>query len=139
MAGFSPPPSFSITTNRLHISYFQPGNESHSTFLHQAWNTDEFVEAEGKTGLNTPGKAARFHRPKIQVDYNRNKYGQTLVSLKPRPGPSLAESKMIGVVSLMKGDLYTCPNVGYTILSEKNGKRYATKAAIGLVDSARAN
>ncbi|KAF5867270.1 hypothetical protein ETB97_000039 [Aspergillus alliaceus] len=58
MAGFSPPPSFSIPTKRLHISYFQPGNESHSTFLHQAWNTDEFVEAEGKTGLNTPGKAA---------------------------------------------------------------------------------
>lgn len=37
----------------------------------------------------------------------------------------------------MKGDLYPCPNVGYTVLSEKNGKRYATEAAIGLVDSAR--
>ncbi|PYH88859.1 putative GNAT family acetyltransferase [Aspergillus ellipticus CBS 707.79] len=137
---FTPPPSFSIPTERLHISYLQPGNPTHSTFLHHLWNTDEFIKSEGPTGLDTPEKAAKFIATRVQGDYNRNKHGQMLVSLKPHLGASLAESKMIGIVSLMKGEppnAYTQPDVGYTILPEENGKGYATEAAIGVIDYAR--
>lgn len=40
----------------------------------------------------------------------------------------------------MKGDAAnapTCPDIGYTILPEENGKGYATEAALGLLDYAR--
>ncbi|KAF7585409.1 hypothetical protein BBP40_010980 [Aspergillus hancockii] len=136
-ADFSPPPSFSIPTKRLHISYLQPRNPAHSTFLHHLWNTDDFIQAEGNTGLDTPEKAAKFIVTRVQGDYNRNKHGQMLVLLKPYARASLVESKMIGIVSLMKGERYSQPDVGYTILPEKSGKGYATEAAIGLIDYAR--
>ncbi|KAJ5181322.1 Acyl-CoA N-acyltransferase [Penicillium cf. griseofulvum] len=131
---------FSIPTERLHISYLEPGNHSHSTFLHHIWNTDEFLMAEGNIGIDTPEKADKFITNKVQPTYKKNGYGQMLVSLKPYPEASLAESKPIGIVSLMKGDgenAYTAPDVGYTILPEGNGKGYATEAAIGLIAYAK--
>lgn len=137
---FKPPPDFSISTERLHISYLQPGNQTHSAFLHHVWNTEDFIQAEGNTGLNTPEKAGEFIASKVQSDYNRNKHGQMLVSLKPFPEASLAESKPIGIVSLMKGkppNAYAAPDVGYTILPEESSKGYATEAAIGLINYAR--
>ncbi|PWY92273.1 putative GNAT family acetyltransferase [Aspergillus heteromorphus CBS 117.55] len=137
---FTPPPSFSIPTSRLHISYLEPNNPTHSAFVHHLWNTDDFIQAEGPTGLDTPEKAAKFIATRVQSDYNRNKHGQMLVSLKPYPDASLAESKMIGMVSLMKGEppnAYTQPDVGYTILPEESGKGYATEAGIGLIEYAR--
>lgn len=130
-ADFSPPPSFSIPTERLHISYFQPGNPEHSAFLARLWS---------KSGIDTPEKADKFIKTRVQADYNRNKYGQLLVSLKPLPNASLAESKLIGVVSLMKGEppnAYLQPDIGYSIVPEEEGKGYATEAAIGLLDYAR--
>lgn len=128
---FSPPKTFSIKTERLHISYFQPGNSEHNEFLARLWKT---------SGIDTPEKADQFIKTRIQADYNRNKYGQLLVSLKPWPDASLAESKLIGVVSLMKGEApnaYSRPDIGYNIVPEENGKGYATEAAIGLMDYAR--
>lgn len=137
---FTPPPNFSIPTKRLHISYLEPGNSSHSTFLYHVWNTEDFIQAEGDTGLNTPEKADEFIANNVQNDYNRNRHGQMLVSLKPYPQASLAESKPIVIVSLMKAESpnrYTAPDVGYTILPEESGKGYATEAAIGLIGYAR--
>ncbi|OQE13553.1 hypothetical protein PENFLA_c046G09019 [Penicillium flavigenum] len=134
------PAHFSIPTQRLHISYLEPGNLSHSTFLHHLWNTDEFIEAEGNTGLDTQEKIDEFITNKVQSNYKKNGYGQMLVSLKPHPGASLAESKPIGIVSLMKGNgenAYTAPDVGYTILPQENRKGYATEAAIGLIAYAK--
>ncbi|KAE8383140.1 putative GNAT family acetyltransferase [Aspergillus bertholletiae] len=137
---FTPPSDFCIPTERLHISYLEPGNPSHSAFLHHLWNTDDFRQSEGDTGINTPDKAGEFIARKVQRDYNRNRYGQMLVSLRPYPQASLAESRPIGIVSLMKGEApkaYTAPDVGYTILPEESGKGYATEAAIGLIAYAR--
>ncbi|KAJ6171913.1 Acyl-CoA N-acyltransferase [Penicillium chermesinum] len=133
---FTPPEHFSIPTERLHISYLAPGNNSHSSFLHHIWNTEEFVKSQGETGLDTVEKAAEFITNRVQSDYGRNRYGQMLVSLKPYPTASLLESTPIGIVSLMKGDgkdAYTAPDIGYTILPEENGKGYATEAAAGLI------
>jgi RimJ/RimL family protein N-acetyltransferase len=137
---FSPPPSFSIPTERLHISYIQDENPDHCAFIVRLWNTEHFIQSCGKTGIDTPEKASQFIKNRVQADYNRNKHGQFLVSLKPHPDASLAESKLIGMVSLMKGEppnAYTYPDIGYTILPEENGKGYATEAAIGLLDYAR--
>ena len=137
---WSPSSSFSIPTDRLHISYFQADNPEHCNFLVRLWNTDDFIKSCGKTGLDTPEKAAAFIRNRVHKDYQRNKHGQFLVSLKPYPDASLAESRLIGVVSLMKGEppnAYSVPDVGYTILPEESGKGYATEAAVGLLGYAR--
>ncbi|EAW12366.1 GNAT family N-acetyltransferase [Aspergillus clavatus NRRL 1] len=137
---WSPSPTFSIPTARLHISYFQPENPEHSDFLIRLWNTDDFIQSCGKTGITTPEKASAFLRNRVLADYNRNKYGMFLVSLKPHEGASLAESRLIGTVSLMKGEppnAYLAPDIGYATLPEESGKGYATEAAIGLLDYAR--
>lgn len=137
---WAPSPTFSIPTDHLHISYFQVDNPEHSEFLVRLWNTDDFIKSCGNTGLDTPEKAAAFIKNRVQKDYVRNKHGQFLVSLKPHPDASLAESRPIGVVSLMKGEppnAYSAPDIGYTILPEESGKGYATEASIGLLDYAR--
>ncbi|KAK9239861.1 putative GNAT family acetyltransferase [Lipomyces kononenkoae] len=127
---FSSSPTFSIATERLHISYFQPDIPEHCNLLVRLlW-----------PGIDTPAKAAEFIKNRIHADYRRNKYGQLLVSLKPHQNASLAESKLIGVVSLMRGqppDGYLQPDIGYQIVAEENGKGYATEAAIGLMNYAR--
>lgn len=115
-------------------------NPEHSEFLVRLWNTDDFIKSCGSTGLDAPEKAAAFIKNRVQKDYLRNKHGQFLVSLKPHPDASLAESRLIGVVSLMKGEppnAYSAPDIGYTILPEESGQRYATEASIGLLDYAR--
>lgn len=135
-SAFKTTPQFSIPTERLHISYLEPNNTSHSTFLHHIWNTEEFIKSEGPTGLDTIEKAGDFINNKVQGDYNRNSYGQMLVSLKSHRDASLIESRPIGIVSLMKGseeNAYKAPDIGYTILPEESGRGYATEAAVGLI------
>ncbi|EED17624.1 conserved hypothetical protein [Talaromyces stipitatus ATCC 10500] len=129
---WSPSPTFSIPTERLHISYFQADNSEHTEFLVRLWNTEDFIKSCGKTGLDTPEKSNVFIRNRVLQDYKRNKHGQFLVHL--------AESRLIGVTSLMKGEppnAYSAPDIGYTILPEESGKGYATEASIGLLEYAR--
>lgn len=136
---FSPPPSFSIPTERLHISYFQPGNPDHSAFVLHLYSFEEITQFIGTKGIVSLEKADEFIRNQ-QANYIRTGYGRLLVSLKPHPQASLAESKPIGVVSLILRDPphgYLCPDVGYGFLPETWGKGYAPEAAIGLIDHAR--
>lgn len=137
---FSPPPSFSIPTERLHISYLQPGNPDHAAFVMHIWNVEEITNFIGKRDFDTLEKADAFIRNQVQADYNRTGYGRFLVSLKPHPQASLAESKPIGMVSLMLREPpngYSHPDIGYAFVPEHWGKGYATEAAIGLIDYAR--
>lgn len=134
MAPESPfPAGFAITTPRLQITPFNPANQTHCTFLVHLWNTDDFINSCGRTSVNTPEKAAWFIQERVLPDYNRNRHGLFLVSLR--------EGKPIGVVSLMKGappgPYYLAPDVGYTILPEESGKGYATEAGKGVLEYAR--
>lgn len=135
-------PSVSIETERLHISCFHPASPDHSTFLVRLWNTDDFIQSCGRTSIDTPEKAARYLQNRVLNDYNRNKYGMFLISLKPKENASLAESKLIGTVSLMKGEppnAYEVPDIGYAILPEESDQGYATEASARLLDYARLN
>lgn len=138
-AVFSPPPSFSIQTERLHISYFEPGNPDHTAFALHLWSFDEITKYIGKRGIVSLEKADEFIRFSVQADYNRTGYGRFLVSLKPHPQASLAESKLIGVVSLLLREPplgYPCPDIGYAFVPDEWGKGYAPEAAIALIDYA---
>lgn len=139
-APFTASPTFSIPSERLHISYFLPDSAEHCAFLVKLWNTDEFIETSGRTGIDTPEKASNFLRNRVHADYARNSYGIFLVSLKPHEHAALSESTPIGTVSLMKGEppnSYLAPDIGYAILPEETGKGYATEAATALLEYAR--
>ncbi|CRG91833.1 hypothetical protein PISL3812_08887 [Talaromyces islandicus] len=134
------PSTFSIQTEHLHISYFQPDDPTHTAFLVQLWTTEDFIQSCGKPGIVNTEKAANFLRNHVQAGYKRNGYHQFLVSLKSHNGATLSESKPIGIVSLIKGEppnAYLRPDIGYTILPDESGKGYATEAAAGLLDYAQ--
>ncbi|KAJ5160426.1 uncharacterized protein N7482_007430 [Penicillium canariense] len=132
------PLGFAISTPRLRIHPFDPDSTAHCEFLVQLWNTDDFINSSGHTGIDTPEKAAAFIRRRVLADYARNRHGQFLVSLvEANQAP-----RLIGCASLMKGGpsdphYYLAPDVGYTILPEESGKGYATEAAKGMLDYAR--
>ena len=139
-APFTASPTFSIPSERLHISYFLPDSPEHCAFLVKLWNTDEFIKTSGRTGIDTPEKASNFLRNRVHADYARNNHGIFLVSLKPHENATLSESTPIGTVSLMKGEppnSYLAPDIGYAILPEETGKGYATEAAVTLLEYAR--
>ncbi|KAJ5766998.1 uncharacterized protein N7511_004614 [Penicillium nucicola] len=132
------PPNFTIRTTRLQINPFNPTDKIHCNFLVQLWNTEDFVKACGKTSIDTPEKASTFLQRRVLPAYARNGYGMFLVSRTSEDNTQIP----IGTVSLMKGappDLhYLAPDVGYVILPEESGKGYATEAAKGLIEYARA-
>ncbi len=131
------PPGFAISTPHLRILPFDPDNLSHCEFPVKLWNTDDFINSCGRTGIDGPEKAAAFIRRRVLADYARNRHGQFLVSLVE----SNQAPKLIGCVSLMKGSPpgphYLAPDIGYTILPEESGRGYATEAAKGLLEYAR--
>ncbi|CAG8899642.1 unnamed protein product [Penicillium egyptiacum] len=137
---FTASPTFSVPSERLHISYFLPESPAHCAFLVKLWNTEDFIKSCGRTGIDTPEKAFNFLRNRVHADYARNKYGIFVVSLKPYENASLSESTPIGTVSLMKGEppnSYLAPDIGYAILPEETGKGYATEAGVALLEYAR--
>ena len=133
-------PAFSIPTGRLHISYLESGNPDHAAFVLRLWNLDEITKYIGKRNIDSLEDADAFIKTVVQADFDRTGYGRFLVSLKSHPEASLAESKPIGIVSLILREPphgYLCPDIGYSILPEEWGKGYAPEAAMALMDYAR--
>ncbi|KAI0745437.1 acyl-CoA N-acyltransferase [Earliella scabrosa] len=148
-------PNFFIETPRLYITHFQPALDAHCDFLVALYNTPEFVASSGRTSI-TSRDAARTHIEQRFAQWlARNGYGQYLVALKPSSSSSdaaidlpadapfqerLAQCKLIGNVSLMRGDsatAYAAPDLGFAILPEEMRKGYATEAARALVEYAK--
>ncbi|KAJ5301973.1 hypothetical protein PENANT_c057G03700 [Penicillium antarcticum] len=132
------PPNFSIKTVRLQIIPFDPTNATHCNFLVQLWDTEDFIKSCGKTSIDTPEKSSSFLQRRVLADYARNGYGMFLVLRVSEDNAKIP----IGTVSLMKGaapDLHhLAPDIGYAIVPEESGKGYATEAAKGLIEYARA-
>ncbi|KAJ5185658.1 Acyl-CoA N-acyltransferase [Penicillium cf. griseofulvum] len=135
MPGFSFPPDFKISTPRLQITPFNPADTTHSAFLVQLWNTDDFISSCGKTGITTPEKASSFLQGRVSAHYAYHGYGMFLVSRHTDDG-----LKPIGTVSLMRGmppdSGYLAPDIGFAMLPEEGRKGYATEAAKGLLEYA---
>ncbi|KKA17586.1 hypothetical protein T310_8476 [Rasamsonia emersonii CBS 393.64] len=64
-----PSPTFSISTQCLHISHFLPDSPKHCAFLARLYNTDDFIQSCGRTGIDTPDKAARFLQTRVAADF----------------------------------------------------------------------
>jgi RimJ/RimL family protein N-acetyltransferase len=134
---FKPDPNFIIPTSRLNISYLFANSPTHCNFIVKLWNTEDFIQSCGKTGLDSPEKVSRFLQDRVYASYARNGYGLFLVSLKPEADSGLGVGKLIGTVSLMKGEPpngYALPDVGFAILPEEAGKGYATEAGKAVIE-----
>jgi RimJ/RimL family protein N-acetyltransferase len=133
-------PDFAISTPRLYISHWIATNPAHCAFLVELWNSPLFVELNGPSPVTTPAQAQELITSRFAPNFARNGYGQYLVSLKPSPGASLADSKPIGAVSLIRGEppnAYKVPDVGFAVVSEAAGKGYAPEAARYLIEYAQ--
>jgi RimJ/RimL family protein N-acetyltransferase len=120
------------SSNQFYLSKFNPDNPEHCEFLVTLWNTPLFISSEGKTDIDTLKKAKERIEERFLGEYERNGYGQFLVSLKPHPSASYLESPFIGTVCLNIGDSpnsHTVPDIGYVTLPEYCGKGYATEAS----------
>jgi RimJ/RimL family protein N-acetyltransferase len=122
-----------VTSSPLfYLSKFNPENPVHCEFLVTLWNTPLFISSEGKTSIDTPEKAKGMIEKRFIAEYKRNGYGHYLVSLKPSPDASFAESPLIGTVCLTIGDSedsHTAPDLGFAMLPDSCGKGYATAAS----------
>jgi RimJ/RimL family protein N-acetyltransferase len=120
------------SSSQFYLSKFNPENPEHCEFLVTLWNTPLCISFEGKTGIDTPEKAKERIEKRFLGEYERNGYGQFLVSLKPNPSASFSECPLIGTVCLTKGDSpdsHTVPDLGFVTLPEYCSKGYATEAS----------
>lgn len=124
-------PAFHIITPRLTLSYLDPGNPLHCSFLVSLWNTTEFITMLGgnPTSITTPSAAKALIENRFLVEHARNGYGTYLVSLRE-------DNTFVGTVSLMRGENSTllAPDVGFALLSEHMRKGYAVEAAKALIE-----
>lgn len=124
-------PTFHITTPRLTISYLDPENSDHCSFLVSLWNTPEFISMLGgkPTSITTPAAAKALISTRFVAEHARNGYGTYLISLR-------SENTPIGTVSLMRGENSSllAPDVGFALLSEYMRKGYAVEAAKAVIE-----
>ncbi|CAD0083519.1 unnamed protein product [Aureobasidium vineae] len=124
-------PTFRITTPRLTISYLNPSNPLHCSFLVSLWNMPEFIAMLGgkPTSITSPSAAKSLIQNRFMAEHARNGYGMYLVSL-------LEDDTPIGTVSLMRGESSSllAPDIGFAMLSEHMRRGYAVEAAKALVE-----
>jgi RimJ/RimL family protein N-acetyltransferase len=143
---------FHIHTPRLTISYLNPSNPLHVSFVYDINNTPESLHVNRQLpDLILNHNAARA---KIETEVKaleKDGYGQYVVSLRPQGTATSEEEKvpfsdtvnshdLIGIVSMRYGRLPsgpTLPDVGYSFLAKYQGKGYATEAAQGLLKYAQ--
>lgn len=128
--------TFYIETDRLWLSYFIPNYQPHCAFLVALYNSPLFISTEGQTEIVNEDKAQERISTRFVEEHKRNGYGTYLVSRKPTSSAPLSESQPIGSVSLTKGtdpESLECPDIGFAIIPEMNGKGYATEAALALL------
>lgn len=127
-------PDFSIRSDRLCLSYFQPDNDAHCDFLVKLYNTPEFIQSIGgkPTSITTREAARKLLAGRFRAEHQRNGYGTYLVSLVQG-----AQELPVGTVSLMRGEppnCYGAPDLGFAVLPEFMRRSIATEASMLLLE-----
>jgi RimJ/RimL family protein N-acetyltransferase len=137
--------NFHLPTERLIISYLNPSNPLHVSFVYNRYNTRASLDANRRfPNLIHDHDAAKARIEKEGQMMQSKGYGQYLVSISPQQNPSedLPFSKaidgheLIGCVSMRHGRLPSAPmypDVGYAFEEQAQGKGYATEAAKALI------
>jgi RimJ/RimL family protein N-acetyltransferase len=116
-----------LDTDRLRISRLLPINE-HAQFINELYNSPLFLAGQGATGIDTDEKALKMINGFVNNLFIKYNHGIYLVSLH--------NGVKIGTVSIMIGESFTVPDIGFALLPQYTGKGYAQEAGRAMMDYA---
>jgi RimJ/RimL family protein N-acetyltransferase len=130
------------STDRLHLTWLDSTNPTHTAFIVTLFNDPHFTASEGRTGIDTPEKAAAFIRARCEPQVAALGYCRALLLRKPAAPHAAphAAPEPVGIATLVRGtgpDDAAVPDVGFATLGAEAGKGYATEGARALVEYAR--
>jgi RimJ/RimL family protein N-acetyltransferase len=125
-----PAEDWHLDTDRLRISRLRPTSD-HAHFVNELYNSPLFLAGQGATGIDTDEKALKMITGFVESLFVKQNHGIYLVSL--RNGPGATEETRIGTVSVMKGEAFTVPDIGFALLPQYTGKGYAQEAGRGMM------
>jgi RimJ/RimL family protein N-acetyltransferase len=133
-------PKIIAETDRLYLTWLSSANPAHAAFIVALFNDAHFVASEGRTGIDTPEKAAAFIRDRCEPQVAAVGYCRALLLRKPTDGEQGSAPEPVGIATLMRGmgpDDCAVPDVGFATRGAHLGKGYATEGARALVGFAR--
>jgi RimJ/RimL family protein N-acetyltransferase len=119
-----------LDTDRLKISRLLPTHD-HAQFIVELYNSPLFLAGQGATGIDNDEKALKMITGFVDGLFAKQNHGIYLVSLRNE-----AEVVKIGTVSVMKGEAFAVPDIGFALLPQYTGKGYAQEAGRAMMDYA---
>jgi RimJ/RimL family protein N-acetyltransferase len=111
-----------LQTERL---IFQKITKDHARFIRQLFNQPGYLKYVGDRGLRTDDDAAQYIRQKLT--HSAEGLGFYVIGRK-------GGGEMVGMAGLVDREFLDCPDVGYALLEEHEGKGYAVEAAKAAVE-----
>lgn len=132
-------PTFHITAPRLHLSYLDPSNDAHMTFVVHLYNSPEILAVAAQTGA-MPKKPQTVSGARAALEPSVSRLattgiGRYIISLRDPSVPFTEETEReyIGTASMQLNrfpsvSCPTIPDVGFMLLAKYHGKGYASEA-----------
>ncbi|KAJ4992177.1 acetyltransferase [Stagonosporopsis vannaccii] len=132
-------PTFHITAPRLHLSYLDPSNDAHMSFIVNLYNSPEMLAVAAQTGAvaNKP-QTVSGARAALEPSTERlatTGIGRYIISLRDPSVPFTAETEReyIGTASMQlnRYSSVSCPaipDIGFMLLAKYYGRGYANEA-----------
>jgi RimJ/RimL family protein N-acetyltransferase len=114
-----------LDTERLRVSRLLPTHE-HAHFIVELYNSPLFLAGQGATGIDNDEKALKMITGFVDGFFAKQNHGIYLVSL--LNGDEASEQIKVGTVSVMKGEAFTVPDIGFALLPQYTGNGYAQEA-----------
>jgi RimJ/RimL family protein N-acetyltransferase len=131
-----PAAEWHLDTDRLRISRLLP-TDDHAHFIVELYNSPLFLAGQGATGIDNDEKAMKMITGFVDSLFAKQNHSIYLVSL--RNEAEAARNTKIGTVSVMKGETFTVPDIGFALLPEYTGKGYAQEAGKAMMGYAIQN
>ncbi|KAF2631567.1 acyl-CoA N-acyltransferase [Macroventuria anomochaeta] len=139
-------PNFHITTPRLYLSYLNPSNDAHMSFMVRLVNSPEIVAVVAQTHAKSPPppqsvSEARLAMASAAERLEKTGSGRYIISLRTPDTDFTDESgdrEYLGIVSMQLKrfpdiECPKIPDIGFLLLSEYHGKGYASEACNALM------
>lgn len=138
-------PSFHISTSRLHLSYLDPSNDAHMSFIVHLVNSPEVVAVAALTGAKIPLQPQTISEARLALTsaserLEKTGYGRYIISFRT---PDCAftdevEKEYLGTISMnMKRypdiECPKIPDIGFVLHAAYYGKGYASEACNALM------
>lgn len=139
-------PTFHITTPRLYLSYLDPSNDAHLSYVIRLKNSPEMLAMVAQTGPKIPPQPqtieeARLAQLASAARLEKTGTGRFIISLRKDtavPYTAQTEHEYIGTVSMQLNRFpeIACPKIpdlGFALLAQYYGQGYAMEACNALM------